>query len=42
MRGEFLISLAVLVLLCLYGSGDHANPYKTHHDPQPDDDLFDT
>ena len=42
MRGDFLIALAVLVLLCLYGSGDHAGPYETHHDTPPDDDLFDT
>ena len=41
MLGDFLIGLTVLVLLCLYGSGDHAGPYKTHHDTQPDDDLFD-
>ena len=41
MLGDFLISLAVLVLLCLYGSGDHAGPHKTHHDTPPDDDLFD-
>lgn len=41
MLGEPLIALAVLVLLCLYGSGDHTGPYKTHHDTQPDDDLFD-
>lgn len=39
--GEPLIALAVLVLLCLYGSGDHAGPHKTHHDTQPDNDLLD-
>ena len=41
MLGGFLISLAVLVLLCLYGSGDHVGPYEPHHDTQPDDDLLD-
>ena len=39
--GDFLIALAILVLLCLYGPSDHAGPYKTHHDTPPDNDLFD-
>lgn len=41
MLGDFLIGLAVLVLLYLYGSSEHTGPYKTHHDTQPDDNLFD-
>ena len=41
MLGDFLIALAVLVLFCLYGSGEHTGPYKTRHDTPPDDDLFD-
>ena len=40
MLGDFLIGLAVLVLLCLYGSGNHAGPYEMHHDSQPDDNFF--
>lgn len=40
MRGDFLIALAVLILLCLYGSGEHTGPYETPHDIPPDDDLF--
>lgn len=41
MLGDFLIALAVLVLLCLYGSGNHAGPYETHSYTPADDDLFD-
>ena len=40
MLGDFLIGLAVLVLLCLYGSGEHTGPYETPHDIPPDDDPF--
>ena len=41
MLGELLIALAVLVLLCLHGSGDRTEPYETHLHTPPDDDLFD-
>lgn len=41
MLGEFLIALAVLTLLCLYGSGDRTNPHKSHHYTQQDDDFLD-
>ena len=40
MLGELLIALAVRVLLCLYGSGDHSGPYETDHYSRHDD-LFD-
>ena len=40
MRGEFLIALAVLVLLCLYVSSEHTGPCETPHDIPPDDDPF--
>lgn len=41
MLGDFLIALAVLVLLCLYGSGDRTGSHETDHYIQHDDDLFD-
>ena len=41
MLGDLLIALAVLVLLCLYGSGDRTGPYEEDHYIQHDDDLFD-
>ncbi len=41
MLGELLIALAVLVLLCLHGSGDRNELYETHPYTPPDDDLFD-
>ena len=37
MLGEFLIALAVLALLCLYGSNDRVGPYETDHYIQHDD-----
>ena len=42
MLGGFLISLAVLVLLCLYGSGDRTGSHETDRYVQQGDDLFDT
>lgn len=40
MLSDLLIALAVLVLLCLYGSGDRTGPYEEDHYIQHDD-LFD-
>jgi hypothetical protein len=40
MLGELLIALAVLTLLCLYGSGDRTSPYESTYVDQ-NDDLFD-
>lgn len=40
MLSDLLIALAVLTLLCLYGSGDRIGPYETDHYIQHDNDLF--
>lgn len=41
MLGEILIALAVLILLCLYGSGNRTDPYESYHYTREEDDLFD-
>jgi hypothetical protein len=41
MLGEFLMALAILTLLCLYGSGDRTGPYETPHYTSQDDDFLD-
>jgi hypothetical protein len=40
MLGEILIALAALILLCLYGSGNRTDPYKSYYYTQEEDDLY--